>query len=203
MLIPSAFFAYTLYKEQQFKQLANNFIEKEFVEKGNTLVYKNVNYSSSPKTIELAFLKKVFNETEIQQLNEKLRSEGLSNTKLLIRQNAANNLEAFKEDILNQVNKKDNALSERDKSIALLEQKLSESTFDNKQLLSEIKIFFPTISSVSVSKQNIASLDSINTSTVFLYSSNPKLIEADKDKLRSWMTKKLGIDSIIITETDK
>lgn len=203
MLLPSAFFAYNLYKEQQYKQIANNFIEKEFVENGNTLVYKKISYSSSPKIIELAFLKKVFTETEIQQLNEKLKGEGLKDTKLLIRQNSSNNLETFKEDILNQVNKKDNALSEKDKSIALLEQKLSESTFDNKQLLSEIKVFFPTISSVSVSKQNIASLDSINTSTVLLYSSNPKLIEADKDKLRSWMTKKLGVDSIIITETDK
>ncbi|MEP6713901.1 MAG: TIGR00341 family protein, partial [Ferruginibacter sp.] len=38
MLLPSAFFAVSLYKEQQFKQVANNFIEKEFVENGNTLV---------------------------------------------------------------------------------------------------------------------------------------------------------------------
>ncbi|MEA5403312.1 TIGR00341 family protein [Arcicella sp. DC2W] len=203
MLLPSAFFAFTLYKEQQFKQLANNFIEKEFVENGSTLVYKRINYSTTSKIIELAFLKKVFTETEVQQLNEKLKVSGLSNTKLFIRQNSSDNLQSLKDDILNEVNKKDNALSEKDKSIALLEQKLSESTFDNKQLLAEINIFFPTISSVSVSKQNIALKDSTRLSTLLIYNSKPKLIDTDKDKLKTWMLKKLSIDSIEIIETEK
>ncbi len=203
MLLPSAFFAFTLYKEQQFKQLANNFIEKEFVENGNTLVYKKINYTTTSKTIELAFLKKVFTETEVQQLNKNLDSAGLQNTKLLIRQNSSDNLQSFKDDMLNEVNKKDNALSEKDKSIAMLEQKLSENTFDNKQLLSEISVFFPTINSFSVSKQNIASKDSTRISTILIYNSNPKLTKADKDKLRTWMLKKLGITDIEITETEK
>jgi uncharacterized hydrophobic protein (TIGR00271 family) len=203
MLLPSAFFAFTLYKEQQFKQLANNFIEKEFVENGSTLVYKKINYSTNSKTIELAFLKKVFTETEVQQLNEKLKKTGLQNTKLLIRQNSSDNLQSFKDDILNEVNKKDNALSEKDKSIALLEQKLSENAFDNKQLLSEINVFFPTINSVSVSKQNFASKDSTRILTVLIYNSNPKLIDTDKDKLKNWMLKKLSVNDIEITEIEK
>ncbi|MEP7236927.1 MAG: DUF389 domain-containing protein [Ferruginibacter sp.] len=203
MLLPSAFFAFTLYREQQFKQLANNFIEKEFVENGNTLVYKKINYSTNPKILELAFLKKIFTETEVQQLSKDLDSAGLKNTKLLIRQNSSDNLQSFKDDILNEVNKKDNALSEKDKSIALLEQKLSENTFDNKQLLSEISVFFPAINSVSVSKQNIATKDSIRVATILLYNSKTRLIEADKDKLKTWMLKKLGVNDIEITETEK
>jgi len=203
MLLPSAFFAFNLYKEHKFKQAADNFIEKEFVENGNTLVYKKIKYSVTSNIIELAFLKKVFTEPEIQQLNEKLKNTGLPNTKLLIRQNSSYNLESFKDDILNEVNKKDNALSEKDKSIALLEQKLSENLFDNKQLLSEINVFFPTINSVSVSIQNIAMYDSTRVSTVLIYNSNPKLSEADKDKLKNWMLKKLVVDNIEISETEK
>lgn len=203
MLLPSAFFAFTLYKEQQFIQLANNFIEKEFVENGSTLVYKKIKYSTTSKKIELAFLKKIFTEIEVQQLNEKLKVSGLPNTKLFIRQNSSDNLQSFKDDILNEVNKKDNALSEKDKSIALLEQKLSENTFNNKQLLTELNVFFPTINAVSVSKQNIASKDSSKLSTVLIYNSNPKLIDTDKDKLKNWMLKKLSVDSLEIIETEK
>ena len=102
-----------------------------------------------------------------------------------------------------EINKKDNALSEKDKSIALLEQKLSETTFDNKQLLTELNVFFPSINSVSVSKQQIASKDSVGVYTVFIYNSNPKLNEADKDKLKNWMLKKFSIDTIKIIETDR
>lgn len=202
MLLPSAFFAFTMYKAQQFKQLSNNFIEKEFIEKGYTLVYKKINYSTTSRTIELAFLKKGFTETEIQQLNEKLKNDGLLKTKLSINENSTDNLQNFKNDILKELNKKDNALSERDKNIALLENKLTESTFDNNQLLSEINIFLPTISSFSVSKQNIASKDSIIVTTVLIYKSSPELIEADKEKLKNWLLKKLNINDINIIESE-
>ena len=202
MLLPSAFFAFTLYKEQQFKQLANNFIEKEFVDNGYTLVYKKLNYSTAAKTIELAFFKKEFTETELQQLNDKLQKAGLQNSKLLIKQNSSEDLQRLKDDILNEVNKKDNALDEKEKSIALLEQKLSESKFDNKKLLDEINVFFPTINSVSVSKQNIASKDSTGLFTVLIYSSHPKLNDTEKDQLKNWMLKRLDTDSIKIIKTE-
>ena len=127
----------------------------------------------------------------------------MKNTTLLIRQNSSDNLQSFKSDILNQVNKKDNALCEKDKSIALLEQKLIENSFDNKQLRLEINVFSPKINSVSVSNQNLVSHDSTSVSTVLICNSNSKLTKVDKEKLRTWMLKKLGIDNIEITETEK
>lgn len=201
MLLPSAYFAFTLYKEQKFRQSAESFIEQEFVEKGNTLVFKKINYNS--KSIELAFLKRAFTETEVQELNKKLETTGLQNTKLIIRQNSSENIQSLKNELLVEINKKDNALSEKDKSIALLEQKLSETTFNNKQLLTELNVFFPTITSVSASNQPIASKDSVGVYTVVIYNSNPKLNEADKDKLKDWMLKKFSIDTIKIIETDR
>lgn len=201
MLMPSAFFAFTLYKEQKFKQSAESFIEQEFIKKGNTLVFKKINYNS--KSIELAFLKRAFTETEVQELNKKLENIGLQNAKLIIRQNSSENIQSLKNELLVEINKKDNALSEKDKSIAFLEQKLSETTFDNKQLLTELNVFFPTIISVSASKQPIASKDNVGVYTVVIYNSNPKLNEADKDKLKDWMLKKFSIDTIKIIETDR
>jgi uncharacterized hydrophobic protein (TIGR00271 family) len=201
MLLPSVFFAFTLYKKQKFRQSADRFIEHEFVEKGNTLVFKKIDFPT--KSIELAFLKRGFTETEIQELNKKLETAGLQNTKLIIRQNSSENIQSLKNQLLVEINKKDNALSEKDKSIALLEEKLSETSFDNRQLLTELNVFFPSLSSVSVSKQQIAAKDSVSAYTVFIYSSNPKLSEADKAKLKDWMLKKFSIDTIKIIETEK
>jgi uncharacterized membrane protein len=50
ILIPSVYFAYSLYQEQKFRQEVNEFIENEIVDKGNTLIYKKVNFMSNPKT---------------------------------------------------------------------------------------------------------------------------------------------------------
>ncbi len=201
IVVPSAFFAFNFYKEQKFRQSADSFIEQEFVEKGNTLVFKKINYKA--KSIELAFLKRSYTKTEQEELNNKLEKAGLQNTKLIIRQNSSENIQSLRNELLGEINKKDNALSEKDKSIALLEQKLSENSFDNRYLLSELNVFFPTINFVSVSRQQAASKDSASLVTILIYSAHPKLNEGDKGKLKDWMLKKFNIDSIQIIETDR
>ncbi len=201
MLLPSAFFAFNLYKEQHFMQLANSFIEKEFTDKGNTLVYKKINYS--PPSIELAFLKKNYSVSEQNKIKDTLKSFGLKNTKLIIRQNSSDNLLTLKNDILSEVNKKDNELSEKDQQIVVLQQKLIENTFDNKGLLSEIHILFPSINSVSVARQNFASLDTTSNATIFIYNATEKLSDTDKDKLKNWMLQKLNLDTLQILATEK
>jgi uncharacterized hydrophobic protein (TIGR00271 family) len=201
ILLPSTYFAFALYKEQKFRQAADSFIEHEFVDNGNTLVFKKINYNA--KSVELAFLKKAYTEAEVRELNKKLQAAGLKNSQLIIRQNSSENIQSLKSELLGEINKKDNTLSEKDKNIALLEQKLGENSFNNQQLLVELNVFFPSIRSVSVSRQQAASKDSLNTFTAFIYSARPSLNETDKDKLKSWMVKKLNVNNIKIIETDK
>lgn len=201
MLLPSAYFAYNLYKEQQYHQMANSFIDTEFVGNGSTLVYKRIDYTASSKTIELAFLKKGFTSVQVQHLNKRLKSAGLLNTKLIIRQNSSDNMRSLKKDILKEVYKKDNILSEKDKRIALLEHEIEENTFDNKQLLAEVKVIFPAIQSVVASRQSIASHDSVRTATILMYSSKTKLNRTDREKLTNWMLTRMDVDSIELVET--
>jgi hypothetical protein len=203
MLVPSAFFAFGLYKKQQFTQLANSFIEKEFTDKGNILVYKKINYSRSSSSIELAFLNKSYSASEQEILNDTLKNFGLGNTRLIIRLNSSDSFLTIKNDILNEVNKKDNVLSEKDKQIAVLRQQLIENTFDNKKLLSEIHILFPAINAVSVTRQNIATLDTIRPVTFFIYNASETISDKDKDKLKNWMLEKLNVDTLEILATDK
>lgn len=67
LLSPSAYFAWSLYEQQKFTQSVNTFIEKEFTDKGETLIYKKTNYQNNPKTIELAFLVKHFDKDEVKK----------------------------------------------------------------------------------------------------------------------------------------
>ena len=103
MLVPSAYFAYSLYDQQKYNEFVNTFINKEFNEKGNTLIYKKTDYNSDPKTIELAFLSRHFTEDEIRNLNNDLKSYGIADTKLIVRQDSGFNIQNIKKDILNEV----------------------------------------------------------------------------------------------------
>lgn len=196
MLLPSAYFAYSLYKQQEFKQNVDLFLENEFEKNGNTIVYKKTNYSTSSSIIEVAFLYKNYTTEEIKQLNEDLKKYNLTHTKLIIKQDSVNNINALRNDILNEVYKKDVYLEE--KEIELLKLKNENQTIDSKKILEEIKIIFPSIQSISFVSQNINSSDTTYSKTIFSYHTTVTLSETDKLKLSSWLQKRLTISNLEI-----
>lgn len=197
MLIPSAYFAYTLYNQQKYAQSVNTFIEDVFVKKGYTIIFKKTNYNSDPKTIELAFLSEKFSPLEIQTLEDKLSNFGLANTKLIVKQDSTDNIQNLKNDILNEVKGKDLILDEKDKKIESLEAEIAKNTFDNKQILKEAEAFFPGINSVSVANHTFYNeSDSSYIKTVFIYNAEKDLANDDKIKLENWLRQRLSVDSL-------
>lgn len=198
MLLPSGYFAFSLYKQQKFKQRIETFIEKEFIEKGNMIVYKKTNYSVNKSSLELAFLNKSFSENEIELLNESLRKYNLSNTKLIIKQNSTDNLNSLRNDMLNEVTKKEIILEEKDKKIAELENEIAKNKYDEKQLFEEVKIIFPNINSISIANHKTIQNDTLINNTIFLYKTNSKLNEIEKTKLKYWLQKRLTLTNLEI-----
>ncbi len=195
MLLPSFYFAYNLFKQQQFSQSVNEFVEKEFTDKGNTIIYKKTYYNSKPRKIELAFLSRQFSNEELNTYNRKLNEYGFSNTILTIKQ--SNNLQTLKNDILNEVSKADIIVTEKDKRISELENKIASDTFDNKQIFNEAKAIFPVINALSVSKHTFYfAKDSMSTNTILLYKASKELDQANKQKFLNWLKEKLPKDSI-------
>lgn len=197
MLVPSLLFAVSLFRQQQFDEAINNFIDENFAKKGYTIVFRKTNYNSKPKSVELAFLSKQFSQKELTGLNDALKSSGLDNTELIIRQNE--NLSNLKNDILNEITKKETVLTEKDKRIKALETELQNSVIDTKPIFAEGKILFPTIESLSISKQTRYSADETSVEEVTLiYGSKKELSEEDKQKLREWVSQKLAIQGLQI-----
>lgn len=198
MLLPSGYFAFSLYKQQRIKQGIEQFIEKEFLEKGNTIVYKKTKFSSNGNSLEIAFLNKSFTKNEIKLLNEKLNKYCLSNTKLIVKQNSTDNINSLRNDVLNEVTRKDLILNEKEQRITELENEIAKSKFNEKQLFEELTIIFPTINSISISEQNDVHSDTIFKKTVFLYKAKPSLIKTDKTKLENWLQKRLKTTNLEI-----
>jgi hypothetical protein len=175
----------------------NNFIEQEFTNNGNTIVYKKTNYNSSPKTIELAFLSKRFTKEEIDSLNAKLYAKNIPTTKLLIRQDSADRIQLLRNNILNEIKSMDLIVDEKDKKIQSLETAIAKNTFDGKQILQETKIIFPNIQSLSISNNTFHySSDSSKSSTVFIYQAQNELTNDDKTKLENWLKKRLLLEKV-------
>lgn len=200
MLLPSAYLAYSLYREQQFKKNADIFIDNEFTQKGYTVVYKKTDFNAIPKKIELAFLNKRFEKNEVKSLKKELNTNKyLKGTDLLIRQDSTDRFSALRGDILRQVQSSENQLNTKDVKILQLEKELNAYRFDNKRMLAEVKILFPEITSLSISSQNMAIVkDSTTSFTAAIYESTKALDEDGGKKLEGWLSQRLLAKKVVL-----
>jgi hypothetical protein len=200
MLIPSGYLAYSLYREQQFKKNIDLFIENEFTFKGHTVVYKKTDFTPKKKNLELAFLSKRFDSSEISGLRKKINmNKYLKGTQLLIRQDSTDRFNTLKGDILNQIKSSENEMNTKDIKIMQLEKELTQNKFDNKKLLKETQILFPGIQSLSVVKSTLVTQkDSSVTVTAVIYDDNNNISNSDKQKLRNWLNERLAVKDVEI-----
>ncbi|MBX7155693.1 MAG: DUF389 domain-containing protein [Candidatus Kapaibacterium sp.] len=188
MLLPSVYFAYTLLEEQQFRKNAELYIEREFIDKGNILVFKKLNYASSSQRIEVGFLKRQYSEEEKKNLKQRLSLYSLDNTDLDIKE-SVNNIDQIKNDILNEVSKKEQQLAE-------IEKNLNMHTFDSKQIFQEANSLFPSISAISISVQTFAYKDSTQEKHVLIYKSTSELSDKDSLMFNTWIKQKLNTNNV-------
>ncbi|TKB97991.1 DUF389 domain-containing protein [Pedobacter cryotolerans] len=197
MLVPSTYFAYSLYKEQKYIQAVNNFINDELVATGNTIVYKKTDYKS--KVLELAFLDHRFTAAEIKELNQKMKFYGLNQTKIIIKQDSTDNIQVLRNSILNEIKGKDEMLDVNESRIKLLEAELAKNNYNNAQMLNEAKIIFPSISSISIANHTFNyTKDSSSTFPIAVYKSKTSLKSPDKDKFESWLKERLGVPKVLV-----
>lgn len=193
MIVPSFYLAYNLFNEKQFIRTAEQFIQKEFDNKGYTIIYKKINYNTSPKSIDVAFLEKKFNAEEIASYNKMLISNGLSNTKFNVRQSTND----VKSEILNEINKNNINLSEKDIAVSKLRQELDEYKISDSTLVQEIKAIYPTISNVSYGKvEEYPKTDSAKLRFVLIYSGKTK----DKAQFKNWLEIRLHEKDVKLIE---
>lgn len=187
-ILPSIYFAYLLFEEKKFEQQIAVFTEKEFTEKGITIVYQKTKFNRNPKVIELGFLSKRFSDSEIKDLNKSLKDYELSNTILIVKQDTTD----LKSDILNEIKFNKSTISQKDVTILNLKKQLAANQYNNKELLAEMKILFPNIENISISNHTFnENTDSLKIVPVLVYKSKSQLESAEKNKLMQWLKQRL------------
>ncbi|MCO5241931.1 MAG: DUF389 domain-containing protein [Chitinophagaceae bacterium] len=192
MIIPSFYLAYTLWNEKKYTKTVEQFINTEFVSNGNMVIYKKIDYKSNPKKVELALLNRKLSEKEIETYNRILSNMGAANTELTFRQND----EDLKTEILNEINKKENVLSEKDIAINNLKSELNKYKLDDPTLTKELNILFPAIKNISLGKiEQFPNTDSVQIQCILLYGA-PEDVE--EEKLKPWLAERLKTKNIVL-----
>lgn len=190
VMLPSIYFAYILFQERKYDEKVNNYLENEFTNKGCTILYKKTRYNSNPHKLELAFLTKKFNNSEIDSLNKRLNIYGILNTRLYIRQDTTD----LKKDILNEIGIEKTVVDKKEALIVDLKKKIEQNQYDNKGLLSEIQILFPGIENISIANHIFIESDKAKNIVILIYRSKKEV--ANSDKLALWLEKRLGKEEV-------
>lgn len=195
MIIPSFYLAYNLYQEKRFTKTVEQFIDTEFGNRGYTVIYQKLNYNSSPRKVDVAFLNKKLTPAEITLYNKMLSDKGLTNTVINFRQDDAD----LKAEILKELNQKDNSLSEKDLKINSLRQELSRYKVEEPGLTNEIDILFPQLGEVSLGKmEKYSGTDSVRINWVVLYRSTNETPAEEKIKIRQWLYQRLKTQNVLL-----
>lgn len=184
LLLPSIYFGYTLFEERKFEQKVNSFIQNEFTDKGYTIIYKKTRYKSNPSSVEVALLSKRFTPQESDEIKQRLKIYDLKGIRFNIRQDTTN----LKQDILNQIKNEKANVDEKDAMIATLRKEIEDNKFDNKSLLSEARILFPSLTDISISNHPFnVNQEKKDIVPVVIYSSAKALNTSETKKLEQWI----------------
>ncbi len=197
-LLPSIYFGYDIVRNDKFIKEANRFIETEAIFPGDYLLKKTID--AKDKSIELVFGGNEIESAEIEKLKNKLKNYELDGANLEIKQGFAYLKEEKK---LNQVNPLSDVLAQKEKELAIMNNKIDSIRTDSLnyiQLIKEAKTIYPDLKNISISP--IVSAENYSSDSLvlaYLQTSKP-VIKSDRAKLQNWLQAKLNKNVQIVTQ---
>ncbi len=195
---PAGYLAYTFVQQNNFHQNADHFIASTFEDRGYVLIYKNIEYSSSNKSIELAFLEDRFTDDQLKEFDARLNDFNLNDVTLTIRQNGFSLTEEEWKSVLTDV-KGD------DEKMQALEARLESEKMSFKspsRLLEEAKAINTAVSNIAIGSLNygVATDELSNEPTIALVytsSSTAPISINDATTIRKWLTARLEQENVL------
>jgi len=195
---PAIYLAYTFVDQNNFNQNAEQYIARVFEDAGYVIIHKDINYSRTDSSIEVAFLAERVTNAQIDSFAARLPDFNLINTELIVRQNAFSLSEAEWTAVLND-------LQNDDEKVIALENRLESEQRSFKspiRLLQEAKAINPIVQNIAVGAIQYGASDSLDTdqTVVLLYTDTNQealsLSEADGFKL--WLQTRLDTQNLLL-----
>lgn len=209
-LLPSIWLTFTMVRDSYFENSANNFINNEFVFPNTQVLNKSVGVKSGKKYIKVTLIGEKLNTDSLHMTMMKKLDENhwLSGTELTIQQGVAigntNPLDsrAISTSMFNEI------YADNQKKIALQAEQIDSLKFQmaeatelehlSVQLAPEIKVLFPKVKEIALSKNVFCSIDDEKTDTVNLaiVKLNGFMNVEEKKKFESYLEVRSGVEHI-------
>jgi uncharacterized hydrophobic protein (TIGR00271 family) len=198
IISPAIYLAYTFVGQTNFNQNADQFISRVFEDMGYVVIHREISYSRTDSSIEIAFLTERFSNQQIDAFAARLPDFGLVNTKLDIRQNSF----ALTEDewiaALNEIRGDDDKVAALEARLEAEQQSFESPT----RLLNEAKAINSIVQNIAVGNieygTDVTAEESQTIALLYTDTSQNPLTAAEADGFKLWLQTRLDTNKLLL-----
>lgn len=198
-MVPAVYLTYGIVKETFYQSAANHFISKEMDFPDTQVLDRKVSYDT--KEIRVVLIGKEVPEDRIVEARSKLKDYKLHNTKLVVFQ-GVNNSTADISNIRSMVmedfykNSEKELASQKQKidSLEKIVQLHKETGMADMKIASEMKVLFPAVNTLAMTKTLKLNIEAVQTDTVtyVILGCEKAPSAAEKKKMAEWLKTRTG-----------
>ena len=199
-MCPAVYLTYNIVRETFYQSAANHFIAEELQFPDSQILSREISYDK--REIKVVFVGKEVSKDQIAAAQHRLADYNLAKTNLVVFQGMGDGSAVDISNIKSMVmedfyRNSEKRLKEQDEKINTLHKQLADfsgSDWMGKQLGQELKVLFPEIKTLSVSKSLRLSVDSsrIDTLTYAIIDCQRMPDAKSRDKIVKWLKAKTG-----------
>ena len=192
-MCPAVYLTYNIVRETIYHSSANNFITSELQFPDSQILNREISFDK--REIKVVFIGKEVSEEQIQNARNKLADYKLDQTKLVVFQGDIGNIKSMvMEDFYKNSEKQLMSQQAVLDSLNRLLPDFTGSNLMNEKMGQEIKVLFPCIKTISVSKSLQLRVDSLrmDTLTYAFVDCDRSLSKQEKDKMLEWLQARTG-----------
>lgn len=203
-MCPAVYLTYNIVRETIYQSSANSFISSELQFPDSQVLSREISFDK--QEIKVVLIGKEISEDQLQAARHKLVDYKLNNTKLVIFQGAngagsmdiGNIKSMVMEDFYKNSEKR---LASQQAALDSLNRILPDftgSNLMNETMKQEIKVLFPTIKTISVSKSLLLNVDStrMDTLTFAFVDCKKQLSKQEQEKMLEWLRARTGTSKL-------
>ena len=207
-MCPAVYLTFGIIKSTFYETAANHFINTELNFENTQVLDKKVSYKH--REIRVVLIGPEVPEASIALARSKMKQYKLEETKLVVLQgmnNDALDISSIRAMVMEDFYKNsEQRLQEQQKKISALEKNLEKyKSYDeiSRTIIPELKVLYPSVTTVSISHTLETTVDSLKTDTIALavlkFTRHPS--ESEKAKITEWLQARVGAKKLrLITE---
>ena len=198
--VPSIYFGYILVQKERFNEKAEKFVESISYFEGNYLLSSKID--ANKKTISLTFAGSSLSDSQKEHIKVLSQNFKLQKSSIIFNQGLTfDEIDAQKLEIINlqkEVERLNQSINNKDKII----DSVTNITNIGYSLLLELKSIYPQIDQCFYAETKLFSNPEnsigVNTPVLFIKTTNGKLNETEKEKIKNWANMRMKREEVFL-----